>query len=177
MKNRASAVIVFLLGTFIITPALWAGPPPPRMPKTLPFQGAVGGRDISESAWPNWQSPVGTVDPGRLIPDDTTNFMGGDGLELSPSGPFKAVSLPMTKSVSGGTPIQVEPTKPIEQLETEHPSLANQPPAPMLATAAPKAKSDSKRIITVAVISVVILAYRKFRRANAKSHPPKPSFL
>lgn len=176
MKNRAFAIAIFLLGTFIVISTAQADPPPPRYPKTMPFQGS-GGRDISENAWQNWQAPVGTMDPSRLIPDGSTNLMAADGLPLQASDPSKAVSLDVTKFASEGKPIQVAQTKPIEMSETEHTSQTDASHVPVLASAVQKPKNDSKRIITIAALSVAILAYRKFRRAHSKSHPPKPSFL
>ena len=175
MKNRALAVTIFLVGAFLVTFAVRADPPPPRYPNTMPFQGA-GGRDISQSAWQSWQAPVGTVDPSRLIPNDSPESMTASGLPQNQFDSLKFDPFQSAKSFDKGTPIEVEQAKPIEKFETENSAPMNQS-TPTLATAAPKTRSDSKRIITVAVISVLALAYRKFRRAHAGRYPPKPNFL
>ena len=167
MKIWAIAAIVLLIGMETFTPAAHAEPRvQSNNPKRVPFQDNSG-PDISENAWQNWQAPVATVDPDRLISDNSTNLNNATASAELKSGAFQ---------VAEGKPIQVEATKPIEKIEsasTENPDK----PAPMLATVAPKPKSDSKRIIVIAVISVAVLGYRKFRRASANPYPPKPNFL
>ena len=166
MKNWALVATVFVLGTFILTPLAHSEPRMSPRTKALPFQGS-GGRDISEDGWQNWQAPVGTVDPEQLISDDSTNSTVDASLPKIHSGSFQ---------VAGGKPIQIEASKPIEMVANgNNPAIDR--PAPVLVTATPKPKSDSKRIILVAVISVAVLSYRKFRRANATPYPPKPNFL
>jgi len=171
MKNWAFAITIFLIGGFVVTSAVRAAPPPPRYPKTMPFEGA-GDRDISENAWRSWQAPVGTVDPSRLIPDNSTDSAASNGFSLNASDSFQPA-----KSFEQGKPIEVEQTKPIERFEPENTGLTDHRSPPLLATTSPKSKSDSKRIIMVAAISVAVLAYRKFRRAHASRYPPKPNFL
>jgi hypothetical protein len=171
MNNRAFAITIFLVGAVIITSAVRAAPPAPRYPKTMPFQGA-GGRDISENAWQNWQAPVGTVDPSKLIPENSADSAASNGISLSASDSFQ-----LAKSFDQGKPIQVEQIKPSEKFETENTGLTDHQSVPLLGTTSPKTKSDSKRIVMVAAISVAVLAYRKFRRAQAGRHPPKPNFL
>ena len=162
MKNRALVAVGFILGVFILTPCARGEL---RNPKALPFQGSSG-RDISEEGWRSWQAPVGTVDPEQLISNDSTNSTVGASLPKIHSGAFQ---------VAGGKPIQIEASKPIEMVADGN-NAAIDRPAPVLATATPKPKSDSKRIILVAVISVAVLSYRKFRRASSP-YPPKPNFL
>lgn len=170
MKNRAFVVSVFLLGTFVSTPLAHGDPTiAPKNPRATPYQG--NGPDISQGAWQSWQAPVGTVDPDRLISDDSTNSTAGYHFDSIKSDSFQLANA----SNKGGKPIQVERTKPIE-IESENTEPVA-PPNPVLATATPKPKSDSKRIIMVAVISVAVLGYRKFRRANTSPYPPKPNFL
>ena len=170
MKNWAFVAIVFLLSTSILIPLARAEPTvAPKNPQTGPYQG-TGERDISQGAWQSWQAPVGTVDPERLIPSDSADSTTSAALPQYP-GPFKSDSL-MANSLKDGKPIQVEESKPIEKIESETTDSA---PAPVLATVAPKPKSDSKRILMIAIVSVAFLGYRKFRRANPNR--PKPSFL
>jgi len=176
MKNRAFAITVFLLTAFVVTSITHADSLQPKNNRSLPFQGA-GGRDISESAWQNWQAPVGTVDPNRLIPTDSTDFSASNGLPQNQLASLKSDSLELPKAFKAGTPIEVEQTKPIERFEPVKAGSAEYQSVPLLATTTPKTKSDSKRIIMVAAISVGVLAYRKFRRAHAGRYPPKPSFL
>ncbi len=168
MKYWDVAATVFLLGLSVFTPVAHAQPQP-RSPKTVPFQG-VGGRDISQSPWQNWDAPVSTVDPERLIQNDSSNSAAGAAV------PLKSDSLPLANVFKDGKPIQVEETKPIERIEIGNADSSAQAPA-VVATAAPKPKSNSKRILIVAIVCVAALAYRKFRRANARPYPPKPSFL
>ena len=164
MKIRAFAAIVFLVGTYISTSDLHAEPTvQPKNPKRVPYQDNSG-PDISQNAWQNWQAPVATIDPDRLISDDSTGTTAVAGIK---SGLFQ---------VANGKPVEVEASKPNENTESSSTDSAVKP-APMLATAAPKPKSDSKRIIMIAVISVAVLGYRKFRRANAGPYPRKPNFL
>ena len=173
MKNWAFAATTFLLSITVLIPLAHAEPSvAPKNPKTVPFQG-TGGRDISESAWESWQAPVGTTDPERLIPSDSTNSTANTAVAYHFDS-FKSDSLPNT--YKDGKPIQVEQSKPIEKIETVTADSAPQP-ATVLATAAPKSKSNSKRVLMIAVVSVAFLGYRKFRRANAGPYPPKPSFL
>ena len=158
--------IVFVLGTFILTPFAHGEPRMSPRTKTLPFQGS-GGRDISEDGWQSWQAPVGTVDPEQLISDDSTNSTADASLPKIHSGSFQ---------VASGKPIQIEASKPIEMVGNGNKAAIDRP-VPVLATARTKPESDSKRIILVAVISVAVLSYRKFRRVNATPRPPKPNFL
>jgi hypothetical protein len=174
MKNRALTITIFLLGTFTLIPITRADSLAPKNPRTLPF--SPPGRDISQSTWQSWQAPVGTVDPSRLIPNDSTESMAASGLPQNQFNSLKFDSFQSAKSFEKGTPIEVEQTKPIEKFETENPAPVNQS-TPALATAVPKTNSDSKRIVMVALISVAVLAYRKFRRAHAGRYPPKPNFL
>lgn len=168
MKYWAFAATILLLGISVSTPVALAQPQP-RAPQTVPFQGA-GGRDISQNPWQSWQAPVSTVDPERLISNDLTNSA------ASAAAPFKSDAFQLANTFKDGKPIQVEETKPIERIEGGNADSTVQAPA-VLATAAPKPKSDSKRIMVIAIVCVAALAYRKFRRANASPHPPKPSFL
>jgi hypothetical protein len=163
MKNWAFAITIFLVGAFMVTSAVQAAPPPPRYPKTTPFQGS-GGRDISENAWQNWQAPVGTVDPSRLIANNSADTTASNGFPLNASDSFQ-----LAKSFDQEKPIQVEQSKPIDRFDHQS--------APLLATTSPKTNGDSKRIVMVAAVSVAVLAYRKFRRARAGRYPPKPNFL
>jgi hypothetical protein len=162
MKVWAFTATILLLGISVLIPVARAQPQP-KPPKTVPFRGS-GGRDISQSPWQSWQAPVGTVDPERLISNDPSNSAANAAV------PFKSDSFQAAK------PIQVEEAKPIERIESESPDSTATTPA-VLATTAQKPKSDSKRIITIAIICVAALAYRKFRRANASRRPPKPNFL
>jgi len=174
MKNRALAATLTLIGTFVFSsPAPAEQTLPPKIPPTLPFQGA-GGRDVSENAWQGWQAPVGTVDPDRLVSSDSTDST-SQGQSQSHFDSLKSDSLQPAKSFDDAKPIQVEASKPIEKVDRMDAEPGNQP-APVLATAAPKTKSDSKLIVG-AVLCFAILAYRKFRRAKAGPHPPKPNFL
>jgi hypothetical protein len=170
MKNWAFAISVFLVGTSMVTSAVRAEPPPPRYPKTTPSLGA-GGRDISENAWQTWQAPVGTVDPSRLIPNNSADTTASNGFSLNAS------DSQLTKSFDQGKPIQVEQIKPTESFVPENTGLTDHRSAPLLAATSPKTKSDSKRIVMVAAISVAVLAYRKFRGAHTGRYPPKPNFL
>ena len=154
----------------MVTSIVRAAPPPPRYPQTTPFQGS-GGRDISQNVWQNWQAPVGTVDPSRLIPNNSADSAASNGFSLNASDSFQTA-----KSYDQEKPIQVEQTKPIERSEPENSGLTDPQSAPLLATTSPKT-SDSKRIVMVAAISVAVLAYRKFRRAHTGRYPPKPNFL
>ncbi len=173
MKTWAFAASILFLGTSLSAPLAHAGPTvPPKVQKTLPFQGE-GGRDISQSAWQSWQAPVGTVDPERLIPDDSTDSAAE--LPQYHFDSFKSDSFQLASSLKGGKPIQVEESKPVE-IESENSGSAPQSPA-VVATAVPKPKSDSKRILMVAIVSVAVLGYRKFRRSHVGPYPPKPSFL
>ena len=173
MKNSALAATIFLFCISIWTPqAAAALTPPPKNPKSVPFQGA-GGRDISESAWQSWQAPVGTTDPERLIPSDSTNSTADAAPAAYHFDSFKSDSFQLANTFQDEKPIQVEESKPIEKIENETDSQ----PAAVLATAAPQPKSDSKRILMIAFVSVAVLGYWKFRRANAHPYPPKPGFL
>ena len=171
MKNRAFAITVFLLGTFIVVTMTRADSSlAPRNPGTLPFSPA--GRDITQSAWESWQAPVGTVDPSRLIPNSSADAVASNGFSLNASDSF-----PLAKSFDQEKPIQVEQAKLIERSVSENTELTAHRSAPLLASTSPKTKSDSKRIVMVAAISVAVLAYRKFRRVQVGRYPPKPNFL
>lgn len=173
MKNRAFAAIIFLLGAFVFISSAQGEPRlQGKNPSMVPFPGTAG-QDMSQGGWQNWQAPVGTVDPDRLISSDSTvSTMAG----VSPAHSDSIQSdSRLADAFRDGTPIQVEKPKLVETT-TESARSAGQPAA-ALANAAPKAKSDSKRIVLIACISLAVLAYRKFRRANARPYPRKPSFL
>jgi len=176
MKTWAIAASILILGTSASTPLAHADPSvQPRAQKTVPFQGA-GGRDISQSAWQSWQAPVGTVDPERLIPSDSTDSTATAAGQQYHFDSFKGGSFQLASGVKEGKPIQVEESKSIEAVENQSDNSAPKPAA-VVATAAPKPKNDSHRVLMIAFISVAVLGYRKFRRANASQHPPKPNFL
>jgi hypothetical protein len=175
MRNRAIAAAIFLLGILVFVSIAHSQPLQPKNDKTPPFQGA-GGRDVSQSIWQSWQAPVGTVDPDRLIPNESTGSKTVDAFPQYHSDSLKSESYQLANAFNGGTPIQVEEAKSIEKMETGNADSAVQS-APALATAGPKAKSNSRWIVLVACLSVGVLAYRKFRRANAGPYPPKPNFL
>ena len=175
MNNWAFAATIFLLSASILTPRAHAEPTmTPKNPRNVPFEG-TGGRDISESAWQSWQAPVGTIDPERLIPGESTNSTANAASASYHFDSFKSDSFQFGNTVKDGKPIQVEEPKLSEKIEsgTDSPSQTTA----VLATPVPKPKSDSKRILMIAIVSVAVLGYRKFRRANTSPHPPKPNFL
>jgi len=176
MKNWAFAAIIFLLGASMLTPRAHADPTvAPKNPRNGPYQG-TGDRDISQSAWQSWQAPVGTVDPERLIPDNSGDSTASGTLPQNHADPFKSDSFQLANNLKDGKPIQIEQSKPIEKIESDTADSTSTPTA-VVATAAPKPKSNSRRILIIALISVAFLGYRKFRRANAGPYPPKPNFL
>ena len=181
-KNQKSSlrigysIFFTALGAFIVTtfgqvPCARAGTPVEGK-KPIPFQGDAG-RDVSQDAWSSWQAPVETVDPSRLLDStESTNTDAAPGLHF---GSLGSNSYQLADAFTGRTRAQVVDTKPIERLETSTGRTSPVPAAPVLATTAPK--NGSKRIMLIAGASVAILAYRKFRRTNARPYPPKPNFL
>jgi len=169
MKNRAFAITMVVVGVCFASRLVWADATlQPKNPKNAPFEGS-GGRDISQNPLESWQAPVGTVDPSRLMPAES---MSSNGISPNGLGATKSDSVQLAKAFTPGTPIQIEQSQTIPKAEN-----ANSTPAEVIATATPKGKSNSKRIITIGLICVAILAYRKFRRAHAGRYPPKPNFL
>lgn len=112
-----------------------------------------------------WKAPIATVNPGVLIPDDAS----GSGPPFKSS--FGANAFPSANSPHSGSS-QVAAAKPIEMVELHRDSpLSDEPVA-----VAPAPKSETKRVVTVALAALTLLAFRKFRRRNT-GMPPKPSFL
>jgi hypothetical protein len=172
MRNRAIAAAIFLLGTFVFVSLAHSDSLQPNNEKTLPFQGA-GGRDVSQSSWQSGQAPVGTVNLDPLSPNDSDDSKRTDAVPQFHSDSIKSESYQLADAFNGGTPIQEEEAKPIEKIEKADSVIQ---PAPALASAAPKAKSNWK-LLTGAALCFAVLAYRKFRRAKARPYPPKPRFL
>jgi len=169
MKNRAFAITLVVVGISSASSLVWADVTlQSRNQKSVPFQGS-GGRDISQNPWQSWQAPVSTTDPSRLIPAESTV---SNGISPSEFGATKSDSVQLAKSFAPGTPIQIEDSQTTEKAEN-----ANPVPVNALATAVPEEKSDSKRIFTIGLVCVAILAYRKFRRGHASRYPSKPNFL
>jgi hypothetical protein len=174
LSNRNFSVTMCLIATCTFTLLAHAAPTvAPKNPKVTPYQG--DGPDVSQNVWQNWQAPVSTVDPSRLISSDpadsTHERLPKLGFDYGGSNSLKVAHLS-----SGGRPIEVETTKPIESVESEKTETPG-PTTPVLATAAPRPKSGSKRVIVLAICAVAFVAYRKFRRASARPYPPKPNFL
>ncbi len=109
MKYRAIAATVLLLSTSIFAPVAHAQPQPQFPQKSWR---RAGGRDISQSPWQSWQAPVSTVDPERLIQNDSSNSA------ASAAALFKSDAVPLANAFKDGKPIQMEATKPIESIES-----------------------------------------------------------
>lgn len=175
MKHRA-VLLVFLFGINFAALQARAGYTPPNSGpvKNNPFQNLTGGRDVATTEWQSWQAPgAGPVDPNRLVPGDGSTNSGS--LKVFSESRLDSLfgtspSLP-AKSLHGGD-AKVEIVKPIEKVapRTESPTY-NAQPIPVV----PR-KSDTKRIVLIALVCVGILAYRKFRRPSTVPWK-KPSFL
>ncbi len=167
--NRA--ILITFLGIAILPQVAQADlSVAPNRPINKPYQDLVG-RDISQNGWSGWQTPVGTVDPGRLIPsDDSSNSV--KILTGSLASP-KSNSFELTGTFDQGKAIHIEKTKPIEEIEPKTADTAVNPVPVPIAVAAPR--SDSRRIMLIAAGSVALLAFRKFRRTS--NIPKKPNFL
>lgn len=167
MKHWHFVVTVLLLGTS--TSTLLA-----QKNDKLPAYQEKGTRDVSENAWSSWGAPVSTIDPSQLLSSDSTDSTVSNGVVGARSGPVNGSSIQLS-SLTDGKPVRVEKSKPIQEVETGNTSMADVQPAPVVGTV--PTKSGSNRILLIAGISVAVLAYRKFRRANAGPYPSKPSFL
>jgi len=168
MKNRAFALTIVIVGVCFASELVWADALQPKNTQKAPYTGS-GGRDISQNPWQSWQAPVGTTDPSRLIPAESTESNGISPNELVAP---KPESVQLAKSFAQGTPIEVEQSTPIGS-----PAKQNSAPAEVLATATPKAAGNSKRGLAIGAICLALLGYRKFRRSHADRRPPKPNFL
>ena len=120
-----------------------------------------------------WDAPAATVNPGFLIPNDSANPDPSDEFtEHHFESTFGRDSFLLADAFKSNV-MQVENVKPIEKIEARsEDSLYDQP-----AVVAPPRKSETKRIFLIAIASVTILAFRKFRRTAAGMPSQKPSFL
>ena len=176
MKYRAFVATIFLLE--ISTPALLAQGSPPMSARNSARSSAYqekGSRDVSQNAWSSWEAPVSTVDPGQLISSDSADLTASNGLAEPPLTSLKGDSFHFASSLNDGAPVHAEKTKSIQEVETSASSPAVAPSPSVQAVVAPN--RGSKRILLIALACVAVLAYRKFRRANAGPYPRKPSFL
>ena len=168
MKHRVISITVVLVGICFGTPMAHARPD-----SFLPQSGTKSGNPdlLSPLSGEQWKTPVATVNPEVLIPDDSTNARPGGLFDSHSKSSFGANAFPSANAARAGNS-QVEASKPIEKIEAHNDDALSDPPV----AAAPIPRSDSKRVVIVAIASVALLAFRKFRRPKA-ALPPKPSFL
>jgi hypothetical protein len=168
MKNRVMAIV--LVGICAVTQMAQARPEP-----MSPAPGAKAGNPdlLGPLAADQWKTPVATVNPEVLIPDDSTNARTAAVFDSHFKTPFGANAFPSANSSRSGHS-QLDAAKPIEIEKVEVHSddaLSDKPVA-----AAPIPQSESKRVAIIAVAGMALLAFRKLRRAKT-AMPPKPSFL
>jgi len=170
MNNRAIFLIVVLLGLRVAIQAARAALPMPGAPSNREHNpNLLGPRLGGES----WNTPVATVNPGVLIPEDSDgsgslneftehhfeSTFGRDSFQLADT--FKSDAT------------EVENVKPIEKIEAR----SEDPLSDQLTTVMPSHKSETKRIFLIALASVAFLAFRKFRQPQAGMPRRKPNFL
>jgi len=156
MKYRAGLLLVVIFGVHVETQVARAQsvPPPAAHPGwDAQNQGILGRRSEGDL----WKAPTATVDPGSLIPDDSTN-----------SRPLLG-SFKLTNVFKGGP---MENAKPIEMVQPHLEASIYDQPVPAVAPP----QHGTHRVAIIALISVALLAFRKFRRPN-NGVPPKPNFL
>jgi hypothetical protein len=166
MKHRVILATVVLVGICAINQNQTAHARPDPL---VPPPGAKAGNPdmLGPLANDQWKAPVATVNPEVLIPDDSTNAKASGLIDPYFKSSFGANAF---ATRTGSSPLEV--TKPIEKIEThDEGALSDQPVA---AVAAPR--SDSKRVMMIALASIALLAFRKLRRPKTAT-PPKPSFL
>jgi hypothetical protein len=167
MKNRVILLAVALFGIQAATQTALASPPAPPVSnwgaRNPGFLGPRLGGDL-------WKAPVATVNPSSLIPDDSADSHSLDGFTAPHfESSFGRDSFQLANAFNGNNS---EGAKPIEKVEVRSDDSPYDHPA--TAVVAPP-KSENKRIAIIALGSVALLAFRKFRRTGMP--PRKPSFL
>jgi hypothetical protein len=167
MKYRGISITIVLVGICTAPQMAHARPDP------VPPGAITGNHDLLGPVGSDeWKTPVATVNPEVLIPDDSSGSRLGGVSEPHFKSAFGANAFPSTNSSHGGDS-QFAAVKPIEKVEMHHDDAPSDPP---VATAPAPRSSGTKRVVIVAVASMVLLAFRKFRRPK-NGIPPKPSFL
>jgi len=174
MKYWHFVATVFLLEAST-SPLLAGSPVMPAKSASLPAYQEKGGRDVSQNAWSSWDAPVSTVDPSQLVSSDSADLTASNGVSGLHLSSQKAGLFQFASAFNEAKPVHVEKSKPIQEIEPGNTTAADIQPAAATVVVAPK--SGSNHILLIAVISVAVLAYRKFRRTNAGPYPRKPSFL
>jgi hypothetical protein len=166
MKYRT--IILFVqLGILSATQFARAGFPSPMPPeKRSPSFFGSGKPGIQ------WQTPKAAINPLSLIPpDDSAEASLPEGFTKHHFESFTAESFQLANAFKPGEVVESQTTKPIEKIEISEADFTPEPPA----TIAVPRHSETKRIAWIAIVSVGLLAFRKFRRTGPI--PQKPSFL